>query len=261
MKSVGESFFALDYSVIRHHKPSLAACAFGAGLVHVLIVAAVLPVLITLPAPDGLTQRTVSVPVAVRTALPVPVASAAGSGEFAEVLLFGEGDVDEVALPAAVPLKGSGPDLPVQRALTEPVPLIQQAGLSGAVRAPARPETIAPVPAHGARSAEEVERSIIARLPDFMPDTLPRPKLKPDAASLTAAPAAASGTKPRPAARRKSKPQPQSRPVAKARPQSASGSGRPVAGTRPQPAPPAFGNFFSGGVGRSMKEFPLPASR
>ncbi len=52
--------------------------------------------LITLPAPDDLAYR--AVPVAVRTALPVPVASTPGSGEFAEGLMFGEGDVEELVL-------------------------------------------------------------------------------------------------------------------------------------------------------------------
>ncbi len=258
--------FSARLSVIQNQKPNLATCALGAGVVHALIRASVLPVLITLSAPDDLAYRTV--PVAVRTALPVPVASAPGSGEFAEVLMFGEGDVEELVLPAPVPLAGSGPDLPAQRALTERIPLIEQAGLSGAVRAPARPETIAPVLSQGARSAEGVEVSIVARLPDFMPAAVPhpkpKPKFKPDAASLKTAPAAAERKKPLPVSKKKAgpKPPPKSRPVARARPQPAPRPSRPVASARPQPAPKQnLGGFLGGGPAATMKEFPLPASR
>ncbi len=112
-----------------------------------------------------------------------------------------------LVLPAPVPLAGSGPHLPAQRALTERIPLIEQAGLSGAVRAPARPETIAPVLSQGARSAEGVEVSIVARLPDFMPAAVPhpkpKPKFKPDVVSLKTAPAAAERKKPLPVSKNK----------------------------------------------------------
>ena len=212
------------------------------------MLAAVLPVMITLPSPDDAAQGAVAVPVVVRTALPAPLASAAASnpGAFSEVLMYGEGDVDEVVLPAAVPLAVAGPDLPAQIALTERVPLIKQAVLSGAVEAPAA-MTIAPVTAPGSTYPAGIEVNILARLEDFMPDTVPRPLRKPALSSLKRAPAIAK--RPSPAAKKKArrKPAPSSRRVTKAQPKA--------------PPKPAFGGFLGGSRASSMKEFPLPASR
>lgn len=234
--------------MIQYQKPSLSTCAFGAGAVHVLMLASVLPVMITLPSPDDAAQGTVAVPVAVRTALPAPLASAAASnpGAFSEVLMYGEGDVDEVVLPAAVPLAVAGPDLPAQSALTERVPLIKQAALSSAVEAPAA-MTIAPVMAPDATSAEDVDVSLVARLEDFMPDTVPHPLRKPALSAVKRAPTIAK--RPSPAAKKKArrKPAPSSRRVTKAQPAA--------------PPKPAFGGFLGGSRASSMKEFPLPASR
>jgi len=212
------------------------------------MLAAVLPVMITLPSPDDRAEGTVAVPVAVRTALPAPLASAAASnpGAFSEVLMYGEGDVDEVVLPAAVPLAVASPDLPTESALTEPVPLIKLAALPGTVEAAVPAVAVAPVVAPDATTAEDIDVSIVARLPDFMPDTVPHPLRKPALSAVERVPTV---KRPSPAAKKKArrKPAPSSRRVTKARPEA--------------PPKPAFGNVFSGSVGRSMKEFPFPASR
>lgn len=236
--------------MIQDQKPSLSTCAFGVGAVHVLVLAAILPVMITLPSPDDPASGTVAVPVAVRTALPAPFVSTAMSdpGAFSEVLLYGEGDVDEVVLPAAVPIAARGPDLPAQSALSEVVPLIKQAALSGAVEAEAAvtiAPVIAPVMAPDVTYPENIEVNILARLPDFMPDTVPRPLSKPELSAVRKAPAVKRAPPAKKKARRK--PAPPSPRVTKARPKAS--------------PKPGFGGFFGGGAARTMKEFPLPASR
>lgn len=234
-------------------KPSLPICVLGVGAVHVALLMGVLQVMITLPAPEDGARRTMAVPVAVRTALPAPVAStaAAGPGLFSEVILYGEGDADEIVLPAAIPVPLVHEPLPVRNAVTQVPPLIRQAALSGP-KASAPPDAIVnPVATPLAASPERASESVVARFPDFMPDVVPYPKRKPDFASLKTAPAVVK--RPRPAAKKKVRRTPPA-------------TSRRVTKTQPQPKP-LLGGIFStppkqrGSQGRARTEYPRPGAR
>lgn len=247
--------------MIENPKPSLTLCVLGAGAVHAALLASVLPVMITLPAPADGARATVAVPVAVRTALPVPHASTAavGPGLFSEVVLFGEGDADEIALPPALPVPLVHENLPVRNATTHELPLMRQAALSGPVTAPAPVPTVEPVATPGATPAESAGVSVIARLPDFMPDAVPYPKRKPAFTILKDAPIAAKRRAP--TAKKRA---PAAKKNARRTPSSAS---RRVTRTEAQQPKSLFGGIFSappkrkGPPGRAMPEFPLPAAR
>jgi hypothetical protein len=107
--------------VIHTDKPSLSVCAFGAGAAHAAALALVLPVMITLPAPNDWAQGTVAIQVAVHIAPPAPFIAAAvmpdagrPDGE------TGEGDLDEAGWNTPPPPELAGA-LQETATLSEPV--------------------------------------------------------------------------------------------------------------------------------------------
>ncbi len=80
--------------------PSLSVCAFGAGAVHAAILALVLPVMITLPAPDDKAQGTVAIQVVVRSEPPPMLQPAMADAAVMPLPAFmGEGDIDQAGVP------------------------------------------------------------------------------------------------------------------------------------------------------------------
>jgi hypothetical protein len=115
----------LDAAMLGRDRINLRTCAIGAGLVHAIVLAAVLPILITLPAPraDSVAPRSVAIAVDVIEAEKAHVASIAvptaplverarapalpvepilGGGGGATPLLEAEGSIETVEAPAEV---------------------------------------------------------------------------------------------------------------------------------------------------------------
>ena len=151
--------------MVHSSKPSLSACAFGAGAAHVAALAIILPIMITLPAPVDTASRVVAIRVAVATAAPDasapatdPIAAALGPSGMGAMTLAtpetevveGEGDLDEVSLPkpaldditAALPAISQGTAPPEHAALPAPAAPVEPAGPAEAVT-PAEPAAIA----------------------------------------------------------------------------------------------------------------------
>src|SRR5665811_2540174 len=131
--------FGARPSVIHTDKPSLSVCAFGAGAAHAAVLALILPVMVTLPAPEDRAQGTVAIEVAVRSAPPSPFIEASAAGP---AMLEGapegegEGDADDAAWNELPPeeITGALPDIPEQAPLNEaPAALMEQAALSDPV--------------------------------------------------------------------------------------------------------------------------------
>jgi len=125
---------------VRHNEnPSLSVCAFGAGAAHAAILALVLPVMITLPAPDDRAQGTVAIQVVVRSEPPPTLQAAMADTAVMPLPAFmGEGDIDQDGVPV-VPHEettGSLPEVPV-----EPDVLPAYAAVSKAALPDQAPET------------------------------------------------------------------------------------------------------------------------
>lgn len=183
--------------MIHTDTPSLSVCAFGAGAVHAAILALVLPVMITLPAPEDRAQGTVAIQVAVRSLPPSTfiAASMSGPGAIPEA----QGDADEAAwtMPVDVEVTGALQDLPEQSVVGGgEAPLIREAALAeprtSALSGAAATLVDVPAAALYARDApasaleETLELGTVASIevttsdePDFMPDVVPRPRRKP----------------------------------------------------------------------------------
>ena len=231
--------------MIHIDKPSLSVCALGAGAAHAAVLVLVLPVMITLPAPDDTAQGTVAIQVIVRSS-PPPFVQAAMLTQAAVV--EGEGDIDEAgwAVPETEEITSALPDIPEHAAVAEEATLVEQAALSEPVEAALPAESAAPVVAPEAALVEDapapvmeedVELSTVASIetdePDFMPDVVPRPFRKPAITIVV-----------EPQAKAKPAPQPQ---VTQSRP-------------RP-PAKPKFKGFLGGTRATPMAEFPFGAGR
>jgi hypothetical protein len=108
-----------------NEKPSLSVCAFGAVAVHAALLALVLPIVITLPAPADKAEGTVTVQVVMRSKLPPPLEAATAEPVGpAFPAYIGEGDVDEDAVPL-VSLGETTVTLPeVSSAPAETLPLV-----------------------------------------------------------------------------------------------------------------------------------------
>lgn len=221
------------------------------------MLALVLPVMITLPAPEDRARGTVAIQVVVRSAPPPFIAAAMSHpGVIPEAAIAGEGDADEAAwtAPADVEVTGALPDMPEQVPVREEGRLIEEAALAGLV-APAPPaDAAAPVDVPDATLLEgtpapaleeDVELDTVASIegevsaePEFMPDVVPRPSRKPKLVHVE---------------QQKAEPAPEPRrriaaPVP-ARPKTA----------RPTPKP--FKNFLGGTRAVPMEEFPFRAGR
>lgn len=231
-------------------KPSLSVCAFGAGAAHAAVLALILPVMITLPAPDDTAQGTVAIQVIVRSS-PPPFVQAAMLPQSATV--EGEGDIDEAgwAMPETEEITGALPEIPERAAVVEEAPLMEQAALSDPVEAALPLEAAAPVPAPEAALVEdapasaieeEVELSTVASIEtdelDFMPDIVPRPLRKPKLVVVEE-------RKVEPA------PEPRQRVAAPVR----------ARATAARPAPKPFKGFLGGTRATPMEEFPFRAGR
>jgi len=231
-------------------KPSLPVCAFGAGAAHAAVLALILPVMITLPAPDDTAQGTVAIQVIVRST-PPPFVQAAMLPQSATV--EGEGDIDEAgwAMPETEEITGALPEIPERTAVVEEAPLMEQAALSDPVEAALPLEAAAPVPAPEAALVEdapasaieeEVELSTVASIEtdelDFMPDIVPRPSRKPKLVVVEE-------RKVEPA------PEPRQRVAAPVR----------ARATAARPAPKPFKGFLGGTRATPMEEFPFRAGR
>jgi hypothetical protein len=240
------------------------------------MLALVLPVMITLPAPEDRPRGTVGIQVEVRTAPPPYVSAAMSIPRIVpEAEVAGEGDLDETALappaevaaefpPADVEVTGSLPNLPEQAVVAAHAKPIKEAALVGELVAPTAPaEAAAPVdmPAEALSEGaperaleEEVELSTVASFegeiaeePDFMPDVVPRPLRKPSLKAVVHV-------------------EQEAKPVAT---EPAAAPRRVVSSPRPAPTPrptqqtvkPNFKSFLGGTQAVPMKEFPFPAGR
>lgn len=244
--------------MVHTDKPSLSLCAFGAGAAHVAMLALVLPVMITLPAPEDRARGTIAIQVVVRSAPPPFIAAAmAHPGIIPETEIIGEGDADEAAwiVPADAEVTGALPDMPERALVREEAPLIEEAALSDPV-APAPPADAvaavaapsgallqgAPVPALEENVTLDTVASIegeLAEEPDFMPAVVPRPARKPKFVVVQ---------------RPKVEPAPEPRPRVAAPVQT-----RPAAAVQPKPKP--FKGFLGGTRAVPMAEFPFRAGR
>lgn len=158
--------------MIHSEKPSLSVCAFSAGAVHAAVLALVLPVMITLPAPNDRAQGTVAIQVAVLTA-PQDIAkdsiaeASIAEASIAEATIAeaampdgdeaGEGDVDDAAWNSLAPeeVTGALPEASEQAALSPPA----EADMPDALPEAALVESIpAPTP------EEDVERDAVASI-------------------------------------------------------------------------------------------------
>lgn len=228
-------------------KPSLSVCAFGAGAAHAAVLALILPVMVTLPAPEDQAQGTVAIQVAVRSIPPASlVAAAAAAPDMLEGALAGEGDVDDTAWNELPPqeLTGALPDIPEQAPLNE----------APAVAAKPPVESADPVMNPDAalmeralESEAEMELRAVARVEATEPAafseleavsvTVPLPLRKP---AMRAVIRETVEVRPAPAPRRQV----------------------PARRTTTRAAPkPVFKGFFGGRPATPMKEFPFPAGR
>lgn len=236
--------------MIHIDKPSLSVCAFGAGAAHAAVLALVLPVMITLPAPDDTAQGTVAIQVIVRST-PPPFVQAAMLPQAA--IVEGEGDIDEAgwATPETEEITGALPEIPERTAVVEEAPLMEQAALSEPVEAAlpmdaaalvAAPETDLVEDAPAPAIEEDVELSTVASIetdePDFMPDVVPRPSRKPKLVVVEE-------LKGEPA------PEPRQRVAAPVR----------ARVTTARPAPKPFKGLLGGTRATPMEEFPFRAGR
>jgi hypothetical protein len=182
--------------VIQNDKPSLPVCAFGAGAAHAAVLALILPVMITLPAPKDEARGTVAIQVAVRTAPSTPFIQAAmahAETGMPQAVLEGEGDVDEGSWPvleaedATEGVTGALPEIPEEDAVVEPATLMEQAALS----APAEDVTGA-LPEISEQAAAEpaplLEQAALAALAEAAPTAEVAPPV--DAAEPVAVPEA-----------------------------------------------------------------------
>jgi hypothetical protein len=251
--------------VIDIDKPSLPWCAFGAGAAHAAVIALILPVMITLPAPKDEAQGTVAIQVSVRSASPSPFIQAAMAeaamteaapsdmDAMPRAALEGEGDVDEGPwiTPEAEEITGALPEMQEQVDLAEPEPLVEQAALSPPVGAAPPMEAALPVAVPEgalvedlpARVVEEkVELGMVASTeaplsdePNFMPDVVPRPIRKPALGVVEEK--AKVVDMPRPAPRQR------------------------VTNSRPRTAAKPFKGILGGTRATPMEEFPFRAGR
>jgi len=248
-------------SVIHTDKPSLSVCAFGAGAAHAAMLALILPVMVTLPAPEERAQGTVAIQVAVRSAPPSPfVEAAAASPAMLEGVLEGEGDADDAAWSELPPqeITGALPDIPEQVPLNEaPAASMEQAALSDPIAATPPVESADPVMdpdaalverAPALESEAEMELRSVASIestepaaftePDAVLATVPMPLRKPAPAAVAAI-RDAEDVRLRPAPRRRVT----------------------VQSTTRAPAKPVFKGLFGGRRATPMEEFPFPAGR
>gem|GEM_PF-1752880 len=257
--------FGARPSVIHTDKPSLSVCAFGAGAAHAAVLALILPVMVTLPAPEDRAQGTVAIEVAVRSAPPSPFIEASAAGP---AMLEGapegegEGDADDAAWNELPPeeITGALPDIPEQAPLNEaPAALMEQAALSDPV-APTPPlESADPVMDPDAALVErapalESEAEMELRSVASIESTEPAEFTEPDAVSATV-------------------PMPLRKPARAAVKETASVKDTEDAGRKPaprrrvtvqstaRPAKPVFKGLFGGRPATPMKEFPFPAGR
>jgi len=256
--------------VIHIDKPSLSVCAFGAGAAHAAMLALILPVMVTLPAPEDRAQGTVAIQVAVRSAPPSPfVEAAAASPAMLEGVLEGEGDADDAAWNELPPqeITGALPDIPEQAPLTEtPAALMEQAALSDPVASTPPVESADPVMDPDAALVErapalepeaEMERRSVASIEPTEPAesteaaavlaTVPMPLRKPARAAVKETAAAKDTAAVKDDEDIGRKPAPRRRVTAQST-------------TRP-PAKPVFKGLFGGRPATPMKEFPFPAGR
>jgi len=236
--------------VIHSDKPSLPICALGAGAAHVAMLALVLPVMITLPAPNDRAQGTVAIQVVVRSAPPPFIAAAMSKPDvIPEAELTGEGDVDDTAWTTQAAEEVTGA-LPEPAAVGEETPLIEEAALTEPVGAAPPEPAAAPVEVPDAALSEsapapaleedDVELDTVASIeapsdePDFMPEVVPRPLRKPSLVAVQEQRA-----KPAPAPPRAVAATPRARPTT----------------TKP------FKGFLGGTRATPMEEFPFRAGR
>jgi hypothetical protein len=111
--------------VFHNEKPSLSVCALGAVAAHAALLALILPIMITLPAPADKAEGTVTVQVVMRSKRPPPLeAATAEPVDLAFPAYIGEGDADEDAF-AVVSLGETVVNLPeVSSAPAETLPLV-----------------------------------------------------------------------------------------------------------------------------------------
>jgi len=233
--------------VIHIDKPSLSVCAFGAGAAHAAVLALILPVMVTLPAPEDQAQGTVAIQVAVRSIPPASlVAAAAAAPDMLEGALAGEGDVDDTAWNELPPqeLTGALPDIPEQAPLNE----------APAVAAKPPVESADPVMNPDAalmeralESEAEMELRAVARVEA----TEPAAFSESEAVSVTV-----------PLPLRKPAMRAVIRETVEVRPAPAPRRQVPARRTTTRAAPkPVFKGFFGGRPATPMKEFPFPAGR
>ncbi|HUW73102.1 MAG TPA: hypothetical protein VMW05_03590 [Methyloceanibacter sp.] len=233
--------------MIHIDKPSLSVCAFGAGAAHAAVLALILPVMVTLPAPEDQAQGTVAIQVAVRSIPPASlVAAAAAAPDMLEGALAGEGDVDDTAWNELPPqeLTGALPDIPEQAPLNE----------APAVAAKPPVESADPVMNPDAalmeralESEAEMELRAVARVEA----TEPAAFSESEAVSVTV-----------PLPLRKPAMRAVIRETVEVRPAPAPRRQVPARRTTTRAAPkPVFKGFFGGRPATPMKEFPFPAGR
>ena len=244
--------------MIHIDKPSLSVCAFGAGAAHAAVLALILPVMVTLPAPEDQAQGTVAIQVAVRSIPPASlVAAAAAAPDMLEGALAGEGDVDDTAWNELPPqeLTGALPDIPEQAPLNEaPAAFMEQAALSDPVAAKPPVESADPVMNPDAalmeralESEAEMELRAVARVEA----TEPAAFSESEAVSVTV-----------PLPLRKPAMRAVIRETVEVRPAPAPRRQVPARRTTTRAAPkPVFKGFFGGRPATPMKEFPFPAGR
>jgi hypothetical protein len=163
---------------------NLPVCAFGAGLAHAAVLALVLPIMITLPAPGADTAPgPVAIQVEIRAAPPeAPIAQDVTTEDVMSESLMAEGDAEESGeamdlrpSPDAVEVTGALPDVGELAALPEPVEASVPDELPDEL-----PDEFPETDGAGPEPAADAEPRALASIgPDVPAATVPFPLRKP----------------------------------------------------------------------------------